>query len=434
MIGREWKWTIRSFCLGLFIMAVVVNIAAILLIPLRDQFSLSFEQATRLVLINFLTQMAVDLIAGALSSKVSARLLLVIGTICAFFGFILFALLPSVMPSPYIGLMIAIILLATGSGVYEMLISPLMNAIPSDTKTEDMAFLHSFYAWGSVFFIVSSTIIFFITGIVNIGIDTKNLADTFYSGITYWKIIPIVWAVPTLFLIFAFAKIKLPEWIEEKKRQRLRDIIKKPYMILMLAAICVGAMVENIAALWISAFSERGLGIDKFIGDLTGMALLFVAMAVTRSWFGKFGKNINMSIYLMWCTLLSILLFIIAAVSPNPIISLAALVLVGFSASMMWPGALSMSANYFPLAGATMFAVMACAGDSGAGIGPWMTGIFADNANITGITSNIFVYFGNNNLDIEAFKIRHALFASTIFPLILLMIYFIANKISKKNI
>jgi len=433
MIGREWKWTIRSFCLGLFIMAVVVNIVAILLIPLRDLFNLSFEQAARLTLINFLTQMAVDLIAGALSSKIKARVLLVIGTICAFIGFILFALLPSVMPSPYLGLMIAIILLAIGSGVYEMLISPLMNAIPSDTKTEDMAFLHSFYAWGSAFFIVSSTIIFFITGAINIGIDVENLADTFYNGVKYWKILPIVWAVPTLILIFAFAKIKLPEWVEEEKRQRLRDIVRKPYMILMLAAIFVGAMVENVAALWISAFSDRGLGIDKFIGDLAGVSMLFVAMAITRSWFGKYGEKVNMSIYLMWCTVLSAVLFVIAAVSPNPVISLAALVLVGFSASMMWPGALSMSASYFPLAGATMFAVMACAGDSGAGIGPWLTGIFADNAGFTGITGQIFEFFGNTNLQEDAFKVRHAMLTSTIFPISLLLIYLVAYKVKKRS-
>ena len=433
MMGREWKWTIRSFCMGLFTMAVVINLTALLLVALRDEFSLTFEMVARLFLINFTVQMAVDLIAGALSTRVNARILLVAGTIFTFLGFVGFCFLPQIMSNPYAGLVIAVVLIAMGSGVYEMLTSPLVNAIPSDTKTQDMAFLHSFYAWGAVILVISSTVIFFIIGYFTspIPFTLDNLAAIFYQGLKYWKVLPLLWAIPTFALIFLFANVKLPKLIEEEKRQPLKRIILHPYMILMLLAICLGAMVENIGAQWVSAFAELGLGIDKFIGDILAMALFFTAMALTRSWFGKFGERVNMAKFLVFCAVLSIVCYLTACLSPSIIISVVALVTIGFSSAMMWPGALTLNARYFPLAGAPMFAIMAFAGDGGAGVGPWLAGFFADHP--SDLSRTIFNFFGHTNLTNDALSVRNAMLMSAIFPVVLLIVYLIANKVSKKN-
>jgi len=198
-------------------------------------------------------------------------------------------------------------------------------------------------------------------------------------------------------------------------------------MILVTLAIFVGAGVENICTQWVSIFAEGGLGYSKFIGDLLGMFFFAACMGIARHWFGTKGEKVNMSNFLIVCSAITIGIYLTASLCPIPYISLIACIIAGFTVSMMWPGALTLAAGRFPLVGATMFAMMACAGDTGVASIPWLMGIFSDNGEAF---KSLFSYIPNISAD--AVNLRAGLLLSTIFPIILLLIHIALKIVGKK--
>lgn len=354
---------IRCCYLGMFIQALVINLTPILFVPLREEFGLTWEQIGRLVLVNFITQMIVDLVCCALADRVPAKPLVVLANILAGAGLALFALAPAWFDSPYHGLLLGTVVFSTGCGLLEVLLSPIINAVPSDRKSSAMAMLHAFYPIGKVAVILATG-----AALVVFGADS-------------WRSVVVLWAILPLLNTLGFAFVGIPPFVAEgAQRMTLRNLLRQPAFFLLLAAMTLAGATEVTIAQWTSAYAQTGLGFSKTIADLVGFALFGVGMIIGRVWFGLRGEQTGLHRVMIFGAVLSAATFFLMALSPHPWIALAACVSSGLFVSMLWPGSLSLAAHRFPLAGASMFALLAALGDTGAGVMPWAVGLIADAA------------------------------------------------------
>jgi fucose permease len=346
----------------MFVQALVINLTPLFFIPLQHQFGLSFEQLGRLVLINFLTQMLVDLVCTVIVDRFGlVRLLSIIAHLFAAAGLWLFATADVLFPAdPYMGLVLGTMVFSLGCGLLEVLVSPIIQGLPAPSKETQMAFLHAFYPIGKVVVISISGLVLWLAGPVS------------------WKWIAVAWSVVPLINVVAFGRVKLPDLPCATTRQRTRDMARSRTFWLGLAAIFLAGSAEVTLAQWTSAFAQAALGLPQNIADLAGLGLFGVMMIIGRLWFGIFGESVGLRPLLIWGSAFTTLAYGIAALCPWPWISLAACALAGLSVSMLWPGIVSLCAAAFPRAGISVFALLAAFGDSGAGSGPWVVGAAAD--------------------------------------------------------
>lgn len=346
----------------MFIQALVINVTPLLFIPLREEFGLTFEQIGRLILVNFLTQLAVDLVCTALADRVHPRPLVLAANLLAGVGLCGFAVLPFHLASPYAGLMIGTVIFSLGCGLLEVLLSPIVNAIPSENKSARMAVLHAFYPIGKVAVIL-------VTG------SLLHLA-----GADSWPWILIGWSVFGIVNAIAFSFVAIPPLADAARRHTLRSMLRTPVLALLLVCMVLAGATEVTIAQWTSAYVEVSLGLPKVIADLVGFALFGVGMIVGRLWFGLKGDQANLNRVMLLSALLSCAMCVLMAVSPSPVVAILATGCSGIFVSMLWPGTISLSAAAFPLAGASLYALLAAAGDGGAALMPWLVGVVADHS------------------------------------------------------
>lgn len=376
--------------------ATVVNLTPVLFIPLREQFSLSFGQLGLLVLINFVTQVLFDIIFSHSVDKHGYRLYLVFAHLAAAVGFILFALTPLFMVNPYPGFIAGTILFSAGGGLLELLISPTVNAIPSDSKSSSMSLLHSFYAWGQMVVIIVTTLFLFVFGKAS------------------WQMIMILWAIPPLINALLFSKVPFGPSVSEEKREGIGKHIKNKFFIAAMFAIALGAASELIMSQWSSAYMEKVMLIPKAIGDISGMAMFALMLGLGRVIHGKYGKKFSLYTLMTIGTITAFLCYLIVAISPNSFISLIACAVCGIAVSLLWPGTLVLSSERFPMAGTWLFAFLAAGGDIGASIGPWSMGVITDAASKSTFIATVGRSFGLERVQIG---MRVGLLASALFPL-----------------
>lgn len=426
-----WKRTRYSLYLGALDQAVICNLAAILFIVFRTNFGLTFEQLGRIILVNFCVQMTADVVNGSIINKVKPRAIIIVGAFMAFLGYLCFAVLPTHLQNPYTGILIGTVIFSWGCGTYEMMLSPLINAIPSDTKVQDMALLHSFYAWGVAFAVIFATVFFFCTGFADslIHHNTLTFKTVFYTGLfKYWYFYPVLCSIIPITLIINFSTMKMPEWISEEHRTKLTDFAFKPYFILCAFAIAVGGGVECVLSNWISIFAEKGLNYSKFVGDMVGLLGYAISMGIGRHLMGTRGETWDLSKVLIWCSFVAVLVYIFASLCPINSISLVLCIIGGFVTGMLWPGTLNLASKKFPMAGAVMFAILAFAGDLGVAVIPWLNGIFSDwSVNM----QNFFSYIPNLTKDSAC--LRGGLFISAYFAVLLFIIHSIMRYIGKNK-
>ncbi len=356
------RWVVRCCYLGMFTQAMVINLAPLLFIPLKVQLGLSFEQVGRLILINFLTQMSADLACTVLADRVSVKMLTVVAHACAALGLVWFALGSLFAGHAYAQLVMGTLLFSVGCGLLEVLLSPIIHAVPSERKAGEMALLHAFYPIGKVTVIL-------ITG-----------PALFLVGAEHWRGLMLLWALVPLFNMMGFLLVRLPPLAEPGRRQRLRELVGIPaYAIAVLALVFAGA-TEVTLAQWISTFTERALGYSKLVADVVGFGLFGVGMMVGRLWFGFKGEGGHLARVMQVGCWGSVAVCLVISLSPWPLLSLVTGLLAGFFVSMLWPGVVSLAAARFPLAGASMFALLAAGGDAGCGVMPWLLGVLADQA------------------------------------------------------
>lgn len=385
---------VRCCHLGMFIQAMVINLAPLLFIPLREELGLSFEQLGRLILVNFLTQMTVDLLCTALADRVSTKALVVLANLSAALGLVWFAFGSRSPLHAYEHLMAGTVVFSIGCGLLEVLLSPIIQAVPSERKAGSMALLHAFYPIGKVVVIV-------VTGWA-----------LHRVGLAHWRGVMLAWTVVPLLNTVGFMMIELPPFAEAGRRQRLRDLVSQPaYRLVVLAMVFAGA-TEVTLAQWASAYAERALGVSKLVADLLGFGLFGLGMVAGRLWFGFHGEGRHLRGWMQTGCWGSFAACLVIGLAPWPGLALLAGLPAGFFVSMLWPGTLSLSAARFPLAGASMFALLAAGGDFGCGLMPWWLGVVADGAAriAPGWTLGISA---------EAFGLRVGLLFTAIYPVVL---------------
>jgi MFS family permease len=385
---------------GIFVQAITTNLTAILFIPLLSLYDLSYVHLGLLVGVNFATQVAVDIIFSGWIDRLGYKRLLLPAGIFALIGLVLFGLSPALFANPLTGFFISTVIFAASSGLLEILLSPIVNAIPNTEKGPAMSLMHSFYAWGQV-----ATII----------ITTLYLAA---FGIQHWQGIVFFWAVVPLVNFLMFLGAPFPPAVPEEHRLNMRDLIFKPFYLLALGAIFFGAATELVMNQWASTFFEKVIRLPKVTGDLLGMCGFAVMLGLGRVLFGAYGARVNLNRVLILSCALAVGCYVIVAVSPVNALALLACTLCGLAASLLWPGTLVITAEKYPMAGAWMFAILAAAGDIGASIGPFLTGLVTDRVLGSGPLASFAAGLG---LAPEQFAIRAGILTAAVFPALALV-------------
>ena len=342
-------------------MSVVANISPVLFLTFRSEYGISYSLLGLLVLINFCTQLTVDLIFSFFSHKFNIPKTVKVIPVIAAAGLITYAVLPWVFPAAaYTGLVIGTVIFSAASGLAEVLISPVIAAIPSDDPDREMSKLHSTYAWGVVFVIVVSTLFLLVFG-------SKN-----------WHYLALIFTVIPLSSAMLFAGSTIPKMETPERASGVVKFLKNKGFWACFFMIFLGGAAECTMAQWSSGYIEKALGIPKVWGDLFGVAVVSVMLGLGRTLYSKIGKNVSK--VLLLGAVGATACYLIAALSPFPVIGLIACAFTGFCTSMLWPGSLIVGSDRFPESGVFIYAAMAAGGDLGASVAPQLVGLVSDFA------------------------------------------------------
>lgn len=394
-MNYQYRKTITACFVGYIVQAIVNNFVPLLFLTFQRTYGIPLSQITLLVTFNFGIQLLVDLLSVGFVDKIGYRTSMVIAHVMAAAGLILLTILPEALSSPFAGILTAVMIYAIGGGLLEVMVSPVVEACPSDNKEKAMSMLHSFYCWGHVGVVLLSTLFFSVFGISN------------------WKVLAAVWSLIPLYNAFVFAKVPMAELIEEgEEGLRLRDLFRmKIFWILLIMMICAGAS-EQAVSQWASTFAEKGLGISKTAGDLAGPMAFAVLMGTSRAFYGKYGDRIQLDKFMIFSSGLCILSYLGIALLPIPLLSLAACAICGLSVGIMWPGSFSKAAAALPKGGTAMFALLALGGDVGCSGGP----------TVVGMVSSLL----EDNL-------KMGILAGIVFPVLLLLGIVLCGKIKRQE-
>ena len=340
-------------------MSVVANISPVLFLTFRSLYGISYSLLGALILINFFTQLIVDLVLSFFSHKFNIPKTVKSIPFIAAAGFFVYALWPFIFPNNvYIGLVIGTVIFSAASGLSEVLISPVIAALPSDNPDREMSKLHSIYAWGVVAVIIISTVYLFLLG-----------GENWQWLVLGFTIIPITSAV-------LFIKSDIPTMATPERVSNAVKLLKSGGVWLCVFAIFLGGAAECTMAQWASGYLEKAVGIPKIWGDLLGVAMFSVMLGLGRTLYAKIGKNIGRVLTLG--AIGAAVCYIVAAVSNIPVVGLIACAFTGFCTSMLWPGNLIVASGCFPAGGVFIYALMASGGDLGGAISPQLVGIITD--------------------------------------------------------
>ena len=387
--NRKYQKTLAACYLGFITQAIAANFAPLLFLTFQNTYGISLEKIALIPVVFYLTQLLIDLGATKFADKIGYRICVVTSQVVSAAGLVLLAILPEILPLPFLGILIAVIFYAVGSGLVEVLVSPIVEACPFENKDGRMSLLHSFYCWGAVGVILGSTLFFAV------------------FGIEHWQILTLIWALVPLVNIFQFLTCPIERLAEDGESLPLGKLFRLPLLWMMiLLMICSGAS-EATMAQWASAFTESALGVSKTVGDLAGPCLFAAFMGSSRMLYGKMSTKLNLTRAMLLSGLLCVACYLLASLSPLPILGLAGCALCGFSVGIMWPGTISLSSQKCPQGGTAMFAVLALAGDFGSTVSPAIAGSLSELA-------------GGN--------LKTGLLAATIFPILLVFRLFVLNR------
>ena len=359
----KYQKTLIACYLGFITQAIAANFAPLLFLTFHRTYQISLGRIAFISTAFFFTQLLVDLFCAKYVDRIGYRRSVIASEVFSAAGLIGLAFLPSLLPDPYVGILISVIIYAMGSGLIEVLVSPIVEACPFDNKDSVMSLLHSFYCWGSVGVILLSTIFFAIFGIEN------------------WRILACIWALIPLYNTFNFISCPIESLTEEGEGLSIRQLCHIPiFWIALILMVCAGASEISMAQ-WASAYVESALGISKSIGDIIGPCLFAVMMGMSRSFYGKYGENIDLMKFMIGSGALCLVCYLLSALAPLPFLNLVGCAVCGFSVGIMWPGTISIASKKIPLGGTAMFALLAMAGVLGGSVGPGIVGFVTQNAN-----------------------------------------------------
>lgn len=386
---KNYKKTLIACYLGFVTQAISANFTPLLFLTFKNAYGIGLEKIALIPMVFYLTQLLIDFAATRFVDKIGYRTCVVSSQVLSAAGLALMAILPELLPVPFIGILIAVVLYAVGSGLIEVLVSPIVEACPFENKEGMMSLLHSFYCWGAVGVILGSTLFFTVFGVEN------------------WKILTLIWTVIMLYNAFNFMTCPIERLVEDGEGMRPGQLLRLPlFWLLILLMVCSGASEASMAQ-WASAFTESAMGVSKTVGDLAGPCLFAMFMGISRVLYGKKSEKLDLIKTMLMCGVLSVICYLTASLSSLPIIGLAGCAFCGISVGIMWPGSISISSQKCPRGGTVMFAFLALAGDLGATISP----------TIVGCVSNIA---GGN--------LKLGLLVATVFPLILIFVLLVLNR------
>ena len=362
-MSKNYQKTLLACYLGFITQAITANLAPLLFLKFHKDYGIPLGRIALISGTFYAAQLIVDILCARFADRVGYRRCAVAAELCSAAGLIGLAFLPESLPDPFTGILISVITYAVGSGLIEVLGSPIVEACPFAHKEAAMSLLHSFYCWGSVGVILLSTLFF----------------AAFGTG--SWKVLACIWAIIPLYNIYNFAVCPIEYLIDGSQGMGARRLLRLPlFWIAVLLMICAGAS-ELAMAQWASAYAESGLGLTKAVGDLAGPCLFAAAMGVSRTIYGKYGSRLDLMKFMLGSGFLCLLCYLAAALSNAPAAGLAGCMLCGFSVGIMWPGAISICSKRIPAGGTAMFALLAMAGDLGGTLGPSLVGGITQSAN-----------------------------------------------------
>lgn len=394
-----------------YINQAMVNIfPTLIFIYFQREFGISVEKIAFLISFNFIIQMLIDFLSAKFVDRIGYRIPIVFANICAGIGFILLGILPFYI-NPFVAILICYFLNAIGGGMIEVLVSPVVEALPQKQKVKAMNILHSFYCWGLMLVVLFSTAYFRIFGIKN------------------WRYLSIFWAILPIICSILFTKVPINTLKSDDENNNSVSIRKLLSVRIVLAfiilMICSGAS-EHAVVQWVSFFAEVGLNVNKSVGDIFGTCMFAFFMGMARLIYGMKSENIDINKALTVSSIFCMFGYLIIAFSPIAFLSLIGCAIVGLSVGIMWPSVFSLASKTYPKGGTAMFAVLALAGDVGCSIGPGIVGIISNNKTII----NKFSYIISNN-DIIQIGLKAGIFFAIIFPMLMFIILFMLRRSEK---
>lgn len=414
----KFRYTRAACYTGYVSQAITVNLAPLLFVTFQNRFNVSLGYIASLTLITFLIQICIDAAAVKFVEKTSYRFLATASQLCSLMGLVMLAFLPYLI-KPEIGIIIAVLVYSSGSGLSEVVLSPLIEALPAekDSGGNAMTFMHSFYSWGQAAVILISTFLL-----------------SFVGG-DLWFLLPLFWAIIPFFNTIAFLRVPIADMTVHDDGHGVLRMLREPAFVLaFLMMICAGA-AEQAMAQWASMFAEKGLGISKVAGDILGPCMFAVMMGIGRTAHGLWGKRFVMSKLLIFLSAFTAICYAVCVFVPVPLASLLACGFTGIGVSIMWPGMLTLCSHKYPRAGASMFAMLALGGDIGCSLGPYIAGVSSDAvvnaAEKSGFTLEFCQRLG---LDAEQLGLRGGFLAASVFPILMLIgVTILNNKGFDKN-
>ncbi len=403
------KSTMLACEFGITTQAIVNNLLPLLFVFFKDDFGISYTNIANLTLINFMIQLLTDGFAYRIINRIGYRRAGILAQVSAIIGLLFLGILPHIFPI-YISLLVSVLFYAFGGGLLEVMVSPIVDSLDLGHSSARMSMLHSFYCWGHLAVVLIST-----------------AALKLFSGNIWW-LLPIFWAIIPLISTVLFKIVPIPEISPEERLETPRSLLKMPVLIIMcLLMVCSGA-AEITMAQWASLFAQKGLGVDKFAGDILGACLFAMFMGTGRLLYGIFGDRFNLRKTLMAGSLLCTACYLSAAIAQNPYIALLSCAVTGFSVSIMWPGVYSYSSKKIPHGGAAMFAILALFGDTGCSLGSWMCGAVADFSLKFPAVIN---YASAAGISPEQLGLKIGIGSIAIFPVLMFLLLYFKNGTKK---
>ncbi len=390
----NYQRTLKACYLGFITQAIAANFVPLLFLKFHADYGISLGRIALISTVFYFTQLVVDVFCARFVDKIGYRKSVVASEVASVLGLTGLAFIPDLCANPFAGIITCVIIYAIGSGLIEVLCSPIVEACPFEHKEAVMSLLHSFYCWGSVGVILLSSLFF-----TAFGIDS-------------WRILACVWALIPLYNIFNFATCPIEHLTEDGKGMTTGQLFRRPlFWLAILLMICAGASEMSMAQ-WASAYTEAALGFSKSIGDLIGPCMFAVTMGISRIIYGKYGAKIDLNRYMISSGILCLCCYLLASLSSNPALGLIGCVFCGFSVGIMWPGTISITSPRLPQGGTALFAFLAMAGDLGGAFGPSLVGTVTQHA-------------GDS--------LQSGMLAGSIFPLILIISLVLFSRSAEKK-
>ena len=362
MHTKNYKKTLLAGYLGFITQAISANFLPLLYVTFRNVYGLSLTEIALISTVFFFTQLVVDFVCAKAVDRIGYRPCILAAQITSALGIAGLSFLPDLLPSAYAGVMICVIVYAIGSGLIEVLCSPIIEACPFENKEGTMSLLHSFYCWGFAGVVLLSTLFFRVCGIEN------------------WRILAILWSLVPLYNVWNFATCPIEKLVDDGESMTIGELFKtKVFWLFILLMVGAGASEISMSQ-WASAFVESALHVSKTTGDLVGPCGFAICMGISRALFGKFSEKINLPAFMVASGFLCFGCYLLAGLAGSPLLGLIGCTLCGFSVGIMWPGSISVSSAILTKGGTALFAFLALAGDLGASIGPSLVGAVSQNA------------------------------------------------------